>query len=102
MSEGERKSKRIGRLLLTYSARGAKGVVPNHGPRQRRIMASWGTEGWRVHITLDSLRTWDGLRDFDFGVALHPSKRRRERLQSEWTCARTRTHVTRGRTHHVT
>lgn len=78
--------KRIGNDgLIVFTDEGVGGIVPNHGPRKRKLMISRARDGWRLHLSLESLRTWDGYRNFTFDVAFHPSKRRRERLQNEYT-----------------
>ena len=80
-----RKSKRLGEMLFVYLHTGVGGVVPNHAPHTRKVMISRSKHGWHLHLTLKVLRTWDGLRDFDISIALHPSRKRRERLQAKAT-----------------
>ena len=79
-----RKSKRLGNWLFVYTREGVGGIVPNHAPCTRKVVISRSKYGWHLHLTLKTLRTWDGYRDYNFGITLHPSPSRRQRLQGAW------------------
>lgn len=78
------KRQRIGQMLFVSTRKGVGGIVPNHAPHERRFIVSQAERGWHLHLTVKTLRTWDGMRTLSFDVSLHPSERRRKRLQSSY------------------